>query len=440
MKRLISLILALSLSLSLLASCAALGYKRYSVADASEKIKATYTDYQQDGYAEFIDKLSVFSARLTDAVASGGELDENIAISPISIYMALALAVECAVGDTRDEILSAIGVSYEEVERFTPYLYAFSSRDFKYVNPMGKEKTLAFEELSNSFWADDGITLNTQGVEKLADNYNCDLFKVDFGGSEAKRAIGAYIKDKTHGLVDGDVDLSPETIITLINTFYLKEVWNSDGDDLPMTSVEYDFLCADGETERERFLQGYYYDGKAYDGDGYSAFYTNTDHGFSIKFILPDEDKALSEVFTAENIYTVNSITDWGRVDHENRLIHSTRAIFPEYDAEYDEDIANILKDEFGIKTIFNPLESDLSGITDMPAYCSEVIHKCSLEVNKRGIEGAAVTIMGMCGSAGPPIDEYEEVYHDFVVDRAFGFVITDSYGAVLFSGVVNEI
>ena len=70
MKRLIAFILALSLSLSLLASCAALGYKRYSVADASEKIKATYTDYQQDGYAEFIDKLSVFSARLTDALRS----------------------------------------------------------------------------------------------------------------------------------------------------------------------------------------------------------------------------------------------------------------------------------------------------------------------------------------------------------------------------------
>ena len=26
------------------------------------------------------------------------------------------------------------------------------------------------------------------------------------------------------------------------------------------------------------------------------------------------------------------------------------------------------------------------------------------------------------------------------IVDRAFGFVITDSYGAVLFSGVVNSV
>ena len=439
MKRIVSLVLVISICLSL-ASCGAVNYNSHSVAEASEKLKVTYTDYKQEGYAEFIEKLSVFSARLTEAAAERAELDDNVAISPLSVYMALALAVECAEGATRDEILAAVGVSYEEVERFTAYLYAFSNRNFRYNNPLGQEKVLAFEELSNSFWADDDIILNSQGVEKLADSYNCDLFKVDFGGSEARRAIGAYIKDKTHGLVDGDIEFSPETIITLINTFYLKELWNSDGDDLSMTDEIYDFVCSDGEVERERFLRGYYFGGKAYDGDGYSAFYTNTENGFSIKFILPDDDKSLGEVFTAENIYTVNSITDWGRVDHENKQIHSTRAIFPEYDAEYDEDISGILKDNFGIKTIFDREKSDLSGITDMPAYCSKVIHKCSLEVNRKGIEGAAVTIVALDGSAGPPIDEYEKVYHDFVVDRAFGFVITDAYGAVLFSGVVNEI
>ena len=68
----------------------------------------------------------------------------------------------------------------------------------------------------------------------------------------------------------------------------------------------------------------------------------------------------------------------------------------------------------------------------------SDVIHKCALEVNKRGIEGAAVTAVIGDGAAGAPI--YQNVYHDYVVDRAFGFVVTDGYGTVLFSGVVNTI
>ena len=46
---------------------------------------------------------------------------------------------------------------------------------------------------------------------------------------------------------------------------------------------------------------------------------------------------------------------------------------------------------------------------------------------------------MPMCGAAGD-VEGYEKVYHDYIVDRAFGFVITDSYGAVIFSGVVNSV
>ena len=35
---------------------------------------------------------------------------------------------------------------------------------------------------------------------------------------------------------------------------------------------------------------------------------------------------------------------------------------------------------------------------------------------------------------------EYKEVYEDFVVDRAFGFVILDPYGTTLFAGTVKTI
>ena len=135
----------------------------------------------------------------------------------------------------------------------------------------------------------------------------------------------------------------------------------------------------------------------------------------------------------------MTTLDDWGGIDHENKIIHSTRALFPEYEADFDEDIKSVLYD-MGIEKLFNADKADLSGITEMPAYCSSVIHECSLEVTKKGIEGAAVTIVALDGAAGDPTEEYERVYHDFVVDRAFGFVITDSYGAVLFSGVVNEI
>ena len=95
-----------------------------------------------------------------------------------------------------------------------------------------------------------------------------------------------------------------------------------------------------------------------------------------------------------------------------------------------------IFRNDFKINKLFDIFECDLSNITDERIACAAVIHKCNLTVNARGIEGAAVTAMIKAGAAGP--GEYEEVYHDYIVDRAFGFVLTDSYGTVLFSGVVN--
>ena len=350
--------------------------------------------------------------------------------------MALALAVECSNGETRDEILNAVGVSYDEVANFTKYIYAYTNKEY-YSN--GKNNQLsAMVQLANSIWVDDDVQLKNAGISNLATNYNCDMYTVDFGSREASQSINAYIKDMTHGLIDAKVDLPPSTIITIINTFYLKDIWNEYGKDLTFTSDPYSFKNADGSTTDIKLLRGYYNAGRVYEGDGYTSFYTTTEHNFKINFILPDEGYTIADVLTAENLYTINNITDYGYIDDENRLIHYTRVLFPEFKASFDDDIADTLKSEFNINRLFDYEDCDFSNIVDDPAFCDGVIHQCCLEVNKTGIEGAAVTYIVVDGSAEPPA--YEKVYHDMVIDRAFGFVITDFYGNVVFSGVINVV
>ena len=441
MKKIISFILILAICLSL-ASCSVFdsifGYKyeEHALALAAPKISANYKDYRADGYVEFLDKLSAFSAKLTAEVYADTAGTKNFVISPVSVYMALALAAECASGETRDQILNAVGVTYEEVQNFTRYLYACCNAEYK-SNGLGNQ-TSAAEELSNSIWVDNDATLLESGINNLATNYNCDMFSVDFASDEASKAIRAYIKDKTHGLIDSAPDLSPETLITLINTFYLKDIWNPDGDKLSFTESTYDFVNADGSITTTKLLRGYYNNGKVYEGDEYRTFFTTTEHNFKIKFIVPTEGHTIDEVFTTENIYAVDSITNYGYVDDENRLLHHTRVFFPEYKASFDGDIADTLMEDFGILDIFDVDKCDFSNITDEPLVCEGVVHQASLEVNRRGIEGAAVTYIPMAGAAGP--GEYENVYHDFIVDRAFGFILTDAYGTVLFSGVINTV
>ena len=438
MKKILALVLVLS-TCFLFASCMADSGKK-QLALAANPIEVNHSDSQQDGYEEFLDKLDAFAAKLTYEVYSDSDKQSNVCISPVSVYMALALATECADGETRDEILNAVGVTYDEVKNFTKLLYSFCNQEFYYRSGVTGEKEVhAFEELVNSIWVDKSITLNKDGINNLSNNFNCDLFSVSFKNGEGAKAINEYIEEKTHGIIDGDIELSPETLITLINTFYLKELWNDMGGDLGFTEEAYDFKNADGSITNTKLLYGHYANGKIYEGEGYTSFYTRTNNGFDIKFIVPTDGHTLDEVFTTENIYTINNLGDYDYVDEEKELAHVTRVIFPKYKASFDDDIAKILENDFGINDLFYLGECDFSNVTDEQIACDGVIHKCSIEVTEKGIEGAAVTVMATYGSEHV-FDKYEKVYHDYIVDRAFGFVLTDSYGAVLFSGVVNSV
>ncbi len=436
MKRIIAITI-LTCMLMTLVSCFST-YDRYSLGKAAEPINVSYEDRKDTGYLEFLSELAEFSAELTEAVYKQYGRQENFAISPISVFMALAIAADASNGETRQEILDALGVTYEELTAYTKTVYALANTKIKHTNVLGMEEVKAFEELANSIWLDRDVPFKQTGVDSLNKNMHTDVFSVSFKDGEGARQINSYIEDKTHGLINGDLSFDPDTAFVIMNTFYLKEVWNDFGRELSFTDTAYDFKNTDGSTVPKKLLQGYYADGKVQSFDGFSTFHTVTDSNFKLYFILPDDDRALCEVFTEDNIENVLSITDYGHVDDENRQLHHTRVLFPEFKVGFDKDIANILKNEFDIDDIFDITRCDFSNITDADVFCSGVIHKCSLEVNEKGIEGAAVTVMPMATSPGPP--PYEDVYHDFVVDRAFGFVLTDPYGSILFSGVINEL
>ena len=439
MKKLIALMLVIATCFALF-SCARITQwqlEKNAIALAAEKQETSYTDYTNEEYKAFLVKIQDFSARLTAKMTEKYGKSGNFAISPISVYMALSLACECAMGETRQEILDAVGVTYGEVNEYTGKLYAYANAEYSQLGMTGKN-VVAYQSLNNSIWLDDSVEFVQDGVNKLANEYNCDVFGASVKSGEMKNLINKYIENKTNGLIDGNIELSPETYFVLMNTYYLKEIWNEYGKNLPFADGVYNFRNGDGSIVDINLLQGYYNNGKVYSGENHSVFFTTTDHSFKLYFFLPNQNSDVVSIFTAENINTALTLKDWGYVDDENRQLHHTRVFFPEFKAEFDGDIADILSESFGIKQLFDFDDCDMSNISESPVYCEGVVHKVSLTVDKKGIEGAAVTYIPAAGDAGPP--EYELVYHDFAVDRAFGFVITDYYGTVVFSGVINNI
>ena len=94
-----------------------------------------------------------------------------------------------------------------------------------------------------------------------------------------------------------------------------------------------------------------------------------------------------------------------------------------------------------GVDKFFTPEGCDFSNLTDHEVFCRSINHITKLEVARKGIEGAAVTIVEMANKASGEHyeDEYENVYEDFIVDRNFAYVLSKD-NVPVFTGVVKAI
>lgn len=440
------------LFLSIGTSCVGSTEDNYLMMPAGEKYKLSYIEKNEEGYLKFLDKLNDFSSVLSEELyLTFGRKYENICVSPISIYMALALVTECANQNTRMEILNALGMSYEEVKTYTKKLFASMNNEYTSRTDSGKEQIEALELLTNSIWFEETIKLKEVGLNNLANDYNCSSYSAPFNknNKSANKALRNFVSENTKGLIDRDFELSVDTLIALVNTLYLKEIWNSEGDELSFTNNKYTFINYDLSTKDVNLLRGYYYLGKVVEEEKYTHFFTKTDHGFKIKFIVPNDGYVIDDIYNKEILTYVNSIKDYKAVDDKAKTITSTRVLFPEYKAEFNEDIKDVIKNEFKVNDLFDYKKCNFSNIIDEEEYldkyegiyCSKIIHQTCLEVNKKGIEGAAVTIVAMDGveSVGPN-EEYVEIFLDYIVDRSFAYILTDSNDVMLFSGVVKNI
>ena len=237
-------------------------------------------------------------------------------------------------------------------------------------------------------------------------------------------------------MIDPNLSLSPEILFVLMNTLYLKDVWNEGGYDLP-TNSGHPFTNSDNTQSSKPLLQGSYYDGRVLSKEDYSAFYTETQNGYTLYFIKPRPGKTANDVFNKENIADVINQDNYILKDDEKKEEYHTRCIFPEYTADADIELTKLFNEKFNVTTLFNPATCNFANLTNQEVYCSEFRHIAKLEVNKKGIKGAAVTYMAYAGAAGP--GPYKQIYESFFVDYEFGFVLMKD-NVNIFSGIVTNI
>ena len=372
---------------------------------------------------EYLIKLSNFSNKVYE-MASKNKKD-NYAISPLSIYMALAVLHYIGDENVKQDIETLFEMTNEDIAK-TGKLFMNLVREIEFDG-----EVVSKLDMTNSIWFDSLVNGNKNVLDQLAKKLFCYAFKTPFSQNieQANEDIRQFIKEQTNGLIDKDFDIPADTLFALFYTLYFKDMWNDNG--LKLQTKQDKFYLDNGEKEID-FLIGNYYRGDVAETDSSYYFYTMTQAGYKIKFIVPKDGYSLAEAMTAGNLNIINDKISYVNENEEGE--YYTRCIFPKFKVDSDTDLKDIFEKNGYLQNAFSGYTSEL---IDANLVVSEIIHKTVIDVDDEGIEGAAVTIiLSKETSVGPGKPKY---YKDFLINKNFGFIVTDNSNTVLFEGQIKN-
>lgn len=367
-----------------------------------------------------------FMARLNNAQIKLYELfskdeKENYCVSPVSIYMALSLLDYIGDDKVKEEIGELLGLSEEDI--------LLSGEVFDYLvttkkNSTDKNGTL---DMTNSVWLDESESPIQETLDNLALKFYCYAYKTPFATNNAKanKDIRNFIKKKTDGLIDQDFDLKSDTVFALVNTLYFKDSWLKNGSAIETRNDE--FITSEGNISTE-FLVGNYNEGRLFSDEQLDAFYTSTKNGFSIFFVMPKDGVAIKDVMNIDNINNINKTIRKSQNTEHNV---STRVIFPSFELKNDTKAKDIIKENGYLSHTFSSFKSSL---LEDEVFITDIKHNATLKVDKKGIKGAATTVIPGAKSA----EFMPEEKLEFLVNKEFGFYIT-YMGVIIFMGQVTN-
>ena len=344
---------------------------------------------------------------------------ENIAISPLSLNMALAMTWNGADGETKQAIQEAMGMGDYPQSEVNDYFKKLRETFVK-TDPTVK---LA---IANSIWTRQGFPVKSGFYDVNRNYYQAVVREVNFSSPNTPSLINQWCSDNTNGLIKEMIKvIPPDAMMYLINALYFKGEWSDKyGFDTSATRDAM-FTKENGSSIQVKMMNQnnelpYYRD--EYLSTASLPFGNNA---FSMAFFLPNEGVSFAEMLNQlkQPGYFSRCLQSVGKADVDLYI--------PKFKTEYEIPLNETLK-QLGMGIAFTEF-ADFSGISDIPLYISSVKQKTSVSIDEEGAEAAAVTVVGM-------INTSVRQTNVFRADRPFLFAIREnSTGVVLFMGKIGK-
>ena len=352
--------------------------------------------------------------------ARHGAEDVNLFLSPLSVSMALGMALNGAASTTLDSMRVALrlaDVPLDEINQGYRSLIDLLQ---------GLDASSRFQ-IANSIWAHSGIPFLPAFLTAGRTHFDAEVRSVDFGAPATLGAINDWVSATTNGKIPSILDdVAVDEVMFLINAIYFKGSWRAAFD--PRQTQNAPFHAADGSTQSVRTmrlepdLQRY---ASTRDFEMVELLYGNG--AFAMDIVLPRADRSLADV---TDDLDANRWAEWVGDLHDREI----GLALPKFTLEYQR----LLKDDLaalGMRIAFDPARADFSGMADVAPerlYITKVIHKTFVDVNEEGTEAAAATSVGVGVTSAPQTMQ---------IDRPFLFVIRERLtGAILFLGQLTRV
>ncbi|XP_015791603.1 leukocyte elastase inhibitor [Tetranychus urticae] len=350
--------------------------------------------------------------------------NENILISPLSLFSTLVTVYAGSSASTEDEMISLL-----QLRTMTEAQIQTAFRDVLHslLNDVGKKNSL---KLLNAIFIDKDYNVSTSYVDKVRTYYNAYLEKVGFSTEPTYvvKWANELVSWWTQGLIPNLLDsLDPLTRLLLINVIYFKGVWSAPFNQA-LTNEQAVFRNFDQTKSIIPMM-------RSISSINYHCDYVNVQacvveklySGGSISFLVitptnGTDLKPLEAALGSQLMYELIS-----------QLQENTVELgLPRFSLSGSYDLLKPLE-YLGMKAAFSPKKADLSKMgNSKELFVKEAKHKTVLQVTEEGTLAAGATVAEIGTRKRSP---------RIIIDRPFIFLIRDlKTDAILFLGRVNSL
>lgn len=353
---------------------------------------------------------------------------ENVFFSPVSISLALAMALTGAGGDTAAEIAQAMNLAVDMTTDTSALAAAYDSL-LTQLNPAAAQCVL---RVANRFWVQQDLPLQREYVDLLASAFDSGLAKLDFQDDPegSRRVINDWVaqqtEDRIQDLIPGGM-LNPDTRAVLTNAIYFLGDWASVFEEKATRDRPFHVdKGLDPAVPTMAQTARFPYTGIT-NGQLLVLPYENNE--LEMVILLPDAVDGLAEL--EANLTT----------DHLNSWLAEAAPVLtdlhlPRFHIAGEFSLNQVLQ-ELGMQKPFTA-GADFSGMTTAESlFISNVVHKSFIDVFEQGTEAAAATAIEFERVSEVVASPERVVFH---ADHPFLFLIRQpATGAILFMGRVTN-